>query len=294
MYYLPLDSLPSSSCKMESPPDNHLKSPKRKRGALDPSVGVAPCASRLRTTDLPTRPNFHPEDIAGNSPRAMVAGRLQDLHLAEKPDLSGLNCDKSSKAQVDWARGSGDAATSDSQSVLPLLNDRFPNPITPPTSSCGPQYLPLWPAWSETRTQCLSSAPPLEIPETPHLRPTSTPTPPLWESKLKAPPPSPNPALWWSDTEITGHNPDPGDPMDDGEGINGVGFLPTPAMATARAEKRRRQVKEWKEREGREARARRGEGRRRREMEGGNGVATGLKKAEARESDGRRVRFVEV
>jgi len=30
--------------------------------------------------------------------------------------------------------------------------------------------------------------------------------------------------LWWSEAEITGH--DPQDPADDGEGINGVGFLP--------------------------------------------------------------------
>ena len=44
-------------------------------------------------------------------------------------------------------------------------------------------------------------------------------------------------ALTWHDDEITGH--DPSDPDDDGEGINGIGFKPTPAQANARAERRR-------------------------------------------------------
>jgi hypothetical protein len=42
-------------------------------------------------------------------------------------------------------------------------------------------------------------------------------------------------ALTWHDDEITGHNSS--DPDDDGEGINGIGFKPTPAMAYARTEK---------------------------------------------------------
>jgi hypothetical protein len=88
-------------------------------------------------------------------------------------------------------------------------------------------------------------------------------------------------ALTWHDDEITGH--DPSDPEDDGEGINGIGFKPTPAEARARAEKRRRQMEEYKSREMKEARARRSE-RRRRE---GNMVAE--TKAEA----ARRVRFSE-
>ena len=49
---------------------------------------------------------------------------------------------------------------------------------------------------------------------------------------------------------------------DDGEGINGVGFRPTAAMAHKRAERRRLQVAEWRAREAREARVRRAERRR--------------------------------
>jgi len=51
-----------------------------------------------------------------------------------------------------------------------------------------------------------------EVPETPRLKPVSLGG--VMEGER----------LWWSEAEITGH--DPQDPADDGEGINGVGFLP--------------------------------------------------------------------
>ncbi|KAL8931186.1 MAG: hypothetical protein Q9211_007160, partial [Gyalolechia sp. 1 TL-2023] len=97
--------------------------------------------------------------------------------------------------------------------------------------------------------------------------------------------------LWWADAEITGHKPT--DPADDGYGINGVGFLPTPAIANARAERRKRQVAEWKSREAREARQRRSEARRRRDYEmdneGRHTSTGGLGGGQQR-----RVRFLEV
>ena len=67
--------------------------------------------------------------------------------------------------------------------------------------------------------------------------------------------------LTWQDSEITGHLAL--DPDDDLTGMNGIGFKPTPQVAYARAQARRKQVTEWKNREAREARARRAEGRRR-------------------------------
>lgn len=76
---------------------------------------------------------------------------------------------------------------------------------------------------------------------------------------------SPSPplsALTWKDSEITGHLAGPStDPDDDGTGINGIGFKPTPAMAYARSQKRRQQINEWRARETREARAKRSERR---------------------------------
>ncbi|KAF2252529.1 hypothetical protein BU26DRAFT_517133 [Trematosphaeria pertusa] len=84
---------------------------------------------------------------------------------------------------------------------------------------------------------------------------------PRQRKKSPSPPLS---ALTWQDNEITGHLVDPSiDPEDDGTGLNGIGFKPTPALAYARAQKRRQQVLEWKAREAREARAKRTERRRR-------------------------------
>lgn len=80
----------------------------------------------------------------------------------------------------------------------------------------------------------------------------------------KSPSPPHFSTLTWQDSEITGHLADPAkDPDDDGTGLNGIGFRPTPAMAYARAQRRRQQVLDWKAREAREARAKRSERRRR-------------------------------
>jgi hypothetical protein len=78
---------------------------------------------------------------------------------------------------------------------------------------------------------------------------------------------SPSPplsTLTWQDSEITGHLADPSkDPDDDGTGLNGIGFRPTPTIAYVRAQKRKQQIQDWKAREAREARAKRSERRRR-------------------------------
>ncbi|KAM3081231.1 hypothetical protein ACMFMF_003145 [Clarireedia jacksonii] len=66
-------------------------------------------------------------------------------------------------------------------------------------------------------------------------------------------------AMTWHDDEITGHRPN--DPDDDGEGINGIGFRPTAAIAYARAEKRKQAMADYRSREAKEARARRMERR---------------------------------
>ncbi|CZT01711.1 uncharacterized protein RCO7_01931 [Rhynchosporium graminicola] len=86
-------------------------------------------------------------------------------------------------------------------------------------------------------------------------------------------------SLIWHDDEITGH--DPTDPDDDGEGINGIGFKPTPAEAYARKQKRRQQMAEYRNREAREARKMRSERRR------------GNERPSKEEEKERRVRFME-
>lgn len=92
-------------------------------------------------------------------------------------------------------------------------------------------------------------------------------------------------ALTWQDDEITGHELDPGG-EDDGEGINGIGFRSTPAIAYARQQRRRQQVNEWKAREARDARQRRIERRR-----GSAGGDAGIAQGTLDTGDKRAVRF---
>ncbi|KAJ4990720.1 hypothetical protein SVAN01_03729 [Stagonosporopsis vannaccii] len=80
----------------------------------------------------------------------------------------------------------------------------------------------------------------------------------------KMPASPPLSALTWQDDEITGHLTGPAnDPDDDGTGLNGIGFKPTPAIAYQRAQRRKQQLQEWKARETREARAKRSQRRNR-------------------------------
>jgi nucleolar protein 56 len=83
------------------------------------------------------------------------------------------------------------------------------------------------------------------------------------QMRRKSPPLDGNPEdnpLTWHESEITGH--DPNDPNDDGYGVNGIGYKPTPAQAWARSQRKKQQLAEYKSREAREARQRRSERRR--------------------------------
>lgn len=118
-----------------------------------------------------------------------------------------------------------------------------------------------------------------EVPETPTIQPSSPTLPaPL---RLKSPPPL---NLSSAGSEVVS----PDSSFDDLTGVNGIGYRPTPAMAYARAQRRKQQVAEWKSREAREARQRRSErraGRMGMEKEVGMREVMGLQ--------GRKVRFVE-
>lgn len=94
-------------------------------------------------------------------------------------------------------------------------------------------------------------------------------------------------ALTWHEDEITVYDPD--DEDDDGIGINGIGFKPTPAIAYARTMKRKQQLAEYKKREEREARARRSSRRR-----GSPDRAPKMQRKESAGTDtARKVRFTD-
>ncbi|TLD24026.1 hypothetical protein PspLS_06454 [Pyricularia sp. CBS 133598] len=101
-------------------------------------------------------------------------------------------------------------------------------------------------------------------------------------------------ALTWHEDEITVY--DPNDEDDDGVGINGIGFRPTPAIAHARSMKRRQQLAEYKKREEREARARRTLRRRTSPKSGSEAAKVpdgDANPTESPEPPARRVRFTE-
>lgn len=269
---------------METPtsPNNSYVTPKRKRDEQDSILPEAPSPSRLRTTNLPSQSI---DEQVTNSPRTIAAGHFQNLDLEEHTQISQLDFGRRPQAQMAMAKESGGFHP---QISLPTRS--FNGPITPPPSSNG-----LKCPFTQLDAQESHTERPLEIPETPRLRPVSSPTPPPSATKSNSPPPGipSSPTLWWNDTEITGHNPS--DPTDDGYGINGVGFLPTPAIANARAERRKKQVAEWKNREAREARQKRSD-RRRRGIADSGPVSSGAESADngAIVEEARKVRFLEV
>lgn len=260
-------------------------SPKRKRGDEDSLLADAPSPSRLRTTNLPTRPLLEQENSNEGSPRTNVAGHLQNLDLREHSPIPKLDFGMPIEPRISGSETGLQSGGFNPNIILP--NQTYNAPITPPPSSNAPLT-----TWAPSGIQDKPSVMPLEIPETPRLRPVSSPTPPLSAKKSSSSPPL-SPALWWHDEEITGHNPN--DPTDDGYGINGVGFLPTPAIANARAERRKKQVAEWKNREAREARQKRGDRRRRRDLESGSsGNGTNHGNTGVRANESRKVRFLEI
>lgn len=89
--------------------------------------------------------------------------------------------------------------------------------------------------------------------------------------------------MTWNESEITGHNPT--DPNDDGYGMNGIGFKPTPEIAWARSQKRKQQLAAYRNREAQEARQRRRDKRR------GGSVELSAEAAEVLRDRGARVRF---
>lgn len=97
-----------------------------------------------------------------------------------------------------------------------------------------------------------------------------------------------SPKLWWQPAEITGL--DDNDPADDGYGINGIGFIPTPAVANARVKHRKKQLAEWKSREAKEARQKRVEVRRGKDIQPHSLEASNTATLD---EEARKVRFLE-
>ena len=221
---------------MDSQVSKDFSSPKRKR------IEDAP-VPHLQTSILPRFPQSSIEHDAGDdSPRNQVAGKFQNLNLAHYDSNQPLDA---------YGRENKRIAQSSDE---PPDSSPCPNRDVEQQTD-GP---------SDDSTSLCSSATSFTFEHTNMLAPSKE------EKRPKSPSLSGEISeQYWHESEITGHDPD--DPTDDGEGINGIGFKPTPAIAYARSQKRKQQLAEYRSREAKEARQRRSERRR-----GGSGEASSM------------------
>lgn len=256
-------------------------SPKRKRDQPQ-QMPLLNTALAIRPAQTPPRRGDSPAPSSGaNSPRNAVADQLRGMTLIstaaipmspltptddvirKKPKLGAMDVDDEEIPSTHTAQTNAQPrkkvsildtavleSTSDASREIPET-PQAPRPrivtdiaaFAQPTafvSSAGSTSSPQTSFCSQTSQTIQTSMSTTHLPSQP--RPAS---PPLS-------------ALTWQDDEITGHLTGPAnDPDDDGTGLNGIGFKPTPAIAYHRAQKRRQQLSEWKARETREARAKR-------------------------------------
>lgn len=262
------------------------ESPKRKR---TDSMSATPPAQLKVETSFESGSEVEP---GLDSPRSKVAERLERLDLRQQQvDGAGVNDgDAAPRKKLKTKRRAAfneDALPSHQRTParldldLPRLGDRAELKEIMETPDCRLQAThTLTPSTMATTPLPDCQSPVVQI--TPHKPGNSSPLAKTSPKRMRSPPPpepssgpfppislpapdsqgsasqeSLDPAtLTWQDTEITGHEIDVS-ADDDGEGINGVGFRPTPAIAYARSQKRKQQVSEWRAREAREARQRR-------------------------------------
>ncbi|CZT23433.1 uncharacterized protein RCC_09147 [Ramularia collo-cygni] len=218
-----------------------------KRDAVGRSEVVTPLQRREPEREIPESGNANGMLEIGETPQ--VDG--EEMGVSSAPSILASSSPPASPTDLQALRKSFGMTDTGRTSSSLLHHKRMPSP--PPPTPRAPSSLATTISLKESSTFA---------PSLPHVNLSS---------------------LTWQDNEITGHELDPTSPDDDGEGINGVGFRPTAAMAWARSQKRRMQVEGWKNREAREARDRRRE--RRRGTEGGSSGG------EREEMRGRRVRF---
>jgi hypothetical protein len=234
-------------------PDHLFRSPKRKRNSEpnEYSPILSPTLTRVAThlQEFPFVGNNEPVDrTRGGSPRTCVAVQLHALDLQQR---AMADVGHTSKRLAPMRTENGSQPTG-YQHHMQDIHFGSSNPPPPP---------------QQANDNTKSSA-------------TNTPRPPnaafafeageisavnVGQSQMRrrSPPLDGNPEdnpLTWHPSEIIGHDPD--DPNDDGYGLNGVGYKPTPAQAWARSQKRKQQLAEYKSREAKEARQRRSERRR--------------------------------
>ena len=282
---------PSTPKSSLSPPpngnnhNNRQSSPKRKLQEDDSPVSGLGQPLQIDTERIADQGDLaHPD-----SPRSHVANRLKDLAIRQAQPATAYEVPSSSQSPRKKLKRNPHIRDlrGDVQSRQLAETPRPPRPLEIPDSVSDNSTLLLevqeTPAADDAYAR-LPSTPlhgdgvneafdmimsDLKEQEPPKSSPTRnkrmlSPPPPQSDDDPFIPSPDDGDlsSLTWQDSEITGHEIN--SPDDDGEGINGIGFRPTAAIAYARSQKRRQQVEGWKAREAREARQRRMDNRRRR------------------------------
>ncbi|PHH73656.1 hypothetical protein CDD82_5334 [Ophiocordyceps australis] len=278
-------------------------SPKRKRGQDGP---VTPIKFSFELGHI-----SEAASECSASPRTCVTHKFRGLALAgdydnDDDDRShdvaalGVKRQKSDQVMPDVPASAGVPATNSSPLSRPSepqepcgkrepAQTREPEPEAGPASQMEPTNTGVVNLWKNTPALPIignqSKPPQRKRSGTPPLKMKTSPPHDSTMQDEVAPVADPvRAALTWHEDEITIY--DPTDADDDGTGINGIGFKPTPALAQARVLKRRQQLAEYRRREESEARARRSERRR-------NGTPTPSARITKRKSPTRRVRFVD-
>ncbi|KAI9822487.1 MAG: hypothetical protein M1827_000206 [Pycnora praestabilis] len=247
---------------------SNYTSPKRKRDASEmiaASPEVSHSDSRLNTDmssfSIPALPDSHAS--GEGSPRTVVASQLEDLKLkvGDVGDIGfgtfNVGNTHTKRFRLDDTWGAHEANVEhngkirDTESQKPGVDSS-----TAILQGLGPSFdlgrsqVAFQPKFGNTTQLSIGSM----QPSRPKARRKSPPPPAFTVTHPELD------SLTWHENEITGH--DPNDPEDTGEGLNGIGFKPTPAMAYNRSQHRKQQIMEWKNREARDARQKRSERRR--------------------------------
>ncbi|MCJ1318594.1 hypothetical protein MMC15_003924 [Xylographa vitiligo] len=289
-----------------------FSSPKRKRDpATDHTASLSPCPIRLRTDISPQSLDYC--NSGNESPRTTVAGQMQALRLGHEQALPLLPTQVPEKL----SRTVNTSAVA-YQPQVPNCSDASFKFIAPQAQNANSMNSSFGSTTSDTYISFINgAATPPSVPSTPHLKPVS-PSPartisPLPRGRPKSPPPpprSPSPAAELASAAllftpslparaVSSPSPSPLSTIElENLGLNGIGYRPTPAMAYARAQRRKQQVAEWKSREAKEARQRRSELRKKRDQNIGDSgrMLVGLggdREGGLEEMKVRRVRFVE-
>lgn len=228
---------------------------------------------------LPAAPSVVRPGLASSPRRPQFERRVSPGGQQLSPESVSIALDD---AVVEQSETVANTHTDDNNASTTTTTLSFSTPPTPPPVTARPFPQP------RTRPPKRAGTPPFQFSTTTKPTPGDIATAPTTiADPVRA-------SLTWHDDEITIYDPDDSD--DDGTGINGIGFKPTPAEAYARTVRRRQQLAEYRKREERDARAKRSLRRR----GGGSpapagllGEGMGVGGGKKGKGERRRVRFLE-